>query len=91
LYTDLIAPRLGAPKVLEDPRPPRFAATLGAGFLTLATLALAGGLGVIAWTLALLVAVLAALASVSGLCIGCEVYLWLERARARSSNPLTGN
>lgn len=91
LYADLIAPRLGTPKVLEDPRPPRFAATLGAGFLTLASLALVGGLGFVAWTLALMVAVLAALASVSGLCIGCEVYLWLERARASSSDPLAGS
>lgn len=88
LYSEVVAPRLGPPTTVEDPRPPRFAATLGAGFLALSSLALIGGLGAIAWILALVVAVLAALASVSGLCIGCEVYLWLERAKAGSDNPL---
>lgn len=87
LYAEVVAPRLGPATTLEDPRPPRFAATLGAGFLVLASLALVGGLGAIAWILALIVAALAALASASGLCVGCEVYLWLERARA-GGNPL---
>ena len=36
-YAKVIRPRLGAPKELEDPRPPRFAATVGTGFLAAAS------------------------------------------------------
>jgi uncharacterized membrane protein len=72
---------LKEPKHLEDPRPPRFAAALGTVFLTLSTLAFVGGNEVVAWGLALLVVVLAGLAATSGLCIGCELYLFVARRR----------
>jgi hypothetical protein len=68
LYADVIGPRLRPPAVLEDPRPPRFAAG-------------APGLG---WALALVVAVLAGVAATTGLCVGCELYvLWARRRGVR--------
>jgi hypothetical protein len=81
LYGEVLRPRLGPPKHLEDPRPPRFAAAVGTVFLALSTLAFALDAQVVAWALALMVAVLAGLAATSGLCIGCELYLLFARRR----------
>lgn len=79
IYRDLIQPRLGPPTEVEDPRPPRFAAAIGTAFLAVATLALATGVPGLADALALAVAGLAALAAVTGLCIGCEAYVWWRK------------
>lgn len=81
LYADVIRPRLSAPGHLEDPRPPRFAALLGTLFLGASTGFLLAGLPLVAWTLALLVAALAALAAVTGICLGCEAWLFVARRR----------
>lgn len=82
LYRDVIKPRLGPPAEIEDPRPPRFAATVGTVFLAAATLALAADVPGVADALALVVAALAALAAVTGLCVGCEVYVWIKKRTA---------
>jgi hypothetical protein len=81
LYVEVVKPRLAPPAELEDPRPPRFAAAIGVGFLTAATLAFAAGAGALGWVLALIVAALAGLAAVTGICVGCEVYVLLARWR----------
>lgn len=77
----VIRPRLAAPSELEDPRPPRFAAVVGVIFLTAASVAFAAGSDVLGWTLGLIVAALAALAAISGICVGCEMYVLLIRLR----------
>ncbi len=79
LYAEAIKPRLAPPRELEDPRPPRFAAAVGVVFLVGATLAFALGAAVVGWVLALIVAALAALAAVTGICVGCEIYLAFAR------------
>lgn len=61
------------------PPPWRFAALLSALLLGLGTLALAYGQRGIAWGFALPVAGLGALASVGGLCIGCQLYARVAR------------
>ena len=81
LYAYVIRPRLGPPAELEDPRPPRFAATVGAVVLAASTVAFLVGAGLVGWMLALLVAFLAGLAASTGICVGCEVYLFLARRR----------
>lgn len=81
LYATAIKPRLSPPKELEDPRPPRFAATVGVIFLGGATIAFLAGATVVGWVLSLIVAVLAALSAVSGICVGCEIYLIFARRR----------
>jgi hypothetical protein len=81
LYADAIRPRLSAPSELEDPRPPRFAAAVGVAFLTAATVAFVAGASAAGWALALIVAALAGLAATTGICVGCEVYLFLARRR----------
>lgn len=80
-YQEVVRPRLAPPAELEDPRPPRFAASVGVGFLSASTLAFLVGAPVVGWTLALVVAALAALAAVTGLCVGCEMYVLFVRLR----------
>lgn len=81
VYRRLVRPRLGPPRRLEDPRPPRFAAAFGAVVLSVATIAFLAGLGVVGWVLTLVVAVLAGLAVATGICVGCEVWMFLARRR----------
>lgn len=91
LYRVAIQPRLAPPSEWEDPRPPRFAQGVGlavtaAGIL----LHLAGVPGAMA--IAAGAAFVAAfLNAVFGLCLGCELYLLLQRigivGRARPAGP----
>ena len=81
LYAEAIKPRLAAPRELEDPRPPRFAAAVGVLFLAGATISFAAGAVGLGWVLALIVAALAGLAAVTGICVGCEIYLVVARRR----------
>lgn len=81
LYAELIRPRLGPPADLEDPRPPRFAAAVGTAFLAAASVAFALGSPGWGWGLSLVVAALAGLAATTGLCVGCEIWLFAARRR----------
>ena len=68
--------RFGPPKELEEPWPPRFANLLGFVFLTIASIAFyVFDSSVVAWGLGLLVAALALLAAITGLCVGCEFFV----------------
>ncbi|MGH9286438.1 MAG: DUF4395 domain-containing protein, partial [Acidimicrobiales bacterium] len=68
LYAEAVRPRLAPPSSLEDPRPPRFAAAVGVGFLGAAVVAFVAGAGGLGWALALVVAALAGLSAVTGIC-----------------------
>lgn len=79
LFRRLVQPRLGAPTALEDPRPPRFAQGVG---LLVTTIGLVLHLAGVPWALpiaAALAFVAAFLNAVSGLCLGCQLYLLLQR------------
>jgi hypothetical protein len=80
-YAVVIRPRLGPPSELEDPRPPRFAAAVGVVVLSGATLAFVLGADTVGWVLVTLVALLAGVSAVTGLCVGCELYVWAVRLR----------
>lgn len=80
-YAQVVRPRLGPPAHLEDPRPPRFAATVGVVFLVAATASFACGADALGWTLSLIVAALAGLAATTGLCVGCEIWLAVAKRR----------
>ncbi|MCX6509267.1 MAG: DUF4395 family protein [Actinobacteria bacterium] len=80
-YASVIKPRLKPPHELEDPRPPRFAASVGVLFLSSSTIAFLAGASTLGWTLALIVAALAAAAATTGLCVGCEMYVLFVRIR----------
>ncbi len=79
IYFEVVQPRLGEGP-LEDSRAPRFANIIGAVFLNAAAVASALGLGTLGAVLGGTVALLASVAVVSGLCVGCEVYKLLARA-----------
>ena len=81
LYADVVKPRLAPPAALEDPRPPRFSAAMGVVVLTLSGLAFLAGSAGVGWALALLVAALAGLSATTGICVGCEIYLFAARRR----------
>jgi Domain of unknown function (DUF4395) len=80
LYFEVIQPRFGEGPI-EDSRPPRFANVVGVVFLGAATVAFLVGVPTLGWTLTLIVAALALLAAVTGLCTGCEVYKLSARLR----------
>ena len=80
LWFDVLQPRLGE-GAIEDARVPRFANVIGAVFLTASSVLLYTGYSTLGWALALIVAALALLATVTGLCVGCELYMLLARAR----------
>ena len=89
LFRTLVRPRLAPPAHLEDPRPPRFAQSVG---LVFALVGLAGYLsgvtvlGAVATGLALVAALLNA---VFGFCLGCELYLLGRRLAGPASKQQT--
>ncbi len=83
LFKTLVRPRLGAPHDLEDPRPPRFAQAVGLGFAVVGLLGFAAGLTVVALVATGFALAAALLNAIFGFCLGCEIYLLLQRATAR--------
>jgi len=90
IFRRWVRPRLAPPAELEDPRPPRFAQGVGLA-VTLAGLVL-GLLGVaVAVPVAAAVALVAAFLNAAfDLCLGCELYLVLQRLRPGGSAPSAG-
>jgi cytochrome c biogenesis protein CcdA len=72
-YFELVQPRFGEGP-LEDARPPRFANLVGVVVLGAASVAFATGWDAAGAVLGAIVAALALLAAVTGLCAGCEAY-----------------
>jgi len=81
-YFELVQPRLGEGP-LEDSRPPRAANVVGLCVLGAASAAYAAGADTLGLGLGALVAALALLAAVTGLCTGCEAYKLACRLRGR--------
>ena len=80
LYRAVVQPRLKPATELEDPRPPRFAQGVG---LFVVTIGLILHLAGVPWALPIAAAmafVAAFLNAVFGLCLGCQLYLVLQRA-----------
>lgn len=77
--------RLSIPVEPEEEPPPRFAQTLGFAVSGVASLLFIPGWNAAAWTLALLVALLQGLLAATGLCIGCEIYLYAQRFKTREA------
>ncbi|WP_106813579.1 DUF4395 domain-containing protein [Microbacterium timonense] len=80
LYRRVVAPRLAPPKEREDPRPPRFAQGVG---LFVVSVGLVLHLCGVPWALVVAAAaafVAAFLNAAFGLCLGCQLYLVLQRA-----------
>jgi len=70
---------LGSNVHVEDPMPHRFAQAVGATFLLAATAALLAGAPTVGWTLTLIVTALAFINLTVQFCVGCFMYLQLDR------------
>ena len=79
LATQVIAPRLGEPKLVPGP-PKRFAQALGVFITGAATVATAVGVFGLAQILLGLIIVAAGLESIFAFCIGCRIFAGLMRA-----------
>lgn len=79
-YFEVIQPRFGEGP-LEDSRAPRFANIIGAVFLLSASVAWAVGFPMVGTVLGGIVASLATLAVLTGLCVGCEAYKAIAKLR----------
>ena len=79
IFKKFVRPRLAAPKELEDPRPPKFAQLIG--FIVAATGLVLGALsvpyGVAGAAAAAFVA--AFLNAAFAYCLGCQIYIGLQR------------
>ncbi|SFS01571.1 protein of unknown function [Microbacterium sp. cf046] len=79
LFRSLVQPRLSPPTDFEDPRPPRFAQGVG---LFVVSIGLVLHLIGVPWALTIAAAaafVAAFLNAVFGVCLGCQLYLLLQR------------
>lgn len=76
---------LGPPPATEPEGPPRFAQACGLAVTTIALLAFAlGGTGsLVGWIAVGIVLALSTLLALTGVCVGCELYLVGQRLRAR--------
>jgi len=87
LYRRVVQPRLAPPTEFEDPRPPRFAQGVGL-FVTGIGLVLHLAGVPLALPLAAAMAFVAAfLNAVFGLCLGCQLYLVLQRVGLIGRGP----
>jgi len=80
MFRRAVRPRLAPPAELEDPRPPRFAQGVGLVVVTVGILLHLFG---VPWALPIATAaafVAAFLNAAFGLCLGCQLYLLLQRA-----------
>lgn len=91
LFARLVRPRIGPPAEREDARPPRFAQVVGFTFAAIALLGFVSGLttlGLVATGFALAAALLNA---TTGFCLGCELYLLIQRLTHRDAVPQKGS
>lgn len=87
VYRRFVQPRLAAPTELEDPRPPRFAQGIGFALTTIGVLLDLLG---VPWALPIAVALAlmaAFLNAVFGLCLGCRLYVLMQRAGLVGRRP----
>ncbi|NHC23858.1 DUF4395 domain-containing protein [Nocardioides sp. IC4_145] len=81
LFRRLVRPRLSPPVEFEDPRPPQFAQGVGLAFTAVAFVGFLAGATVIGQVATGLALAAALLNAVFRLCLGCELYLLLQRLR----------
>ena len=82
IYARVVKPRLSGPVPLEDAAPPRFAQAVGFGFAAVAVLGVVVGSSAVFTVAASFALAAAFLNAVFALCLGCEMFLLLQRLRA---------
>ncbi|MGD9961730.1 DUF4395 domain-containing protein [Nocardioides sp.] len=84
-YRNLLRPRLGPPAELEDPEPPRFAQAVGLTFALVGLVGFLAGVSIVGLVATGFALAAALLNAVFGLCLGCELYLLIQRVRPVTS------
>jgi len=89
LYRGLIRPRLGPPGQTEAEAPPRFAQAVGAAFALAGVIGFATGAAVVGSVFTALALAAAFLNAAFEFCLGCQVYLFIQRIRLseRTAGP----
>lgn len=88
VFKRFVRPRLAAPTELEDPRPPRFAQTVGLAFAITGLLGLALHVSALFYVAVGFALVAALLNAVFNVCLGCEVYLLGRRLAGKPLAPV---
>jgi hypothetical protein len=81
VYRRLIRPRLGPPSRTEAEAPPRFAQVVGAVFALAGVIGFAAGAAVVGIAFTALALAAAFLNAAFDFCLGCQVYLFIQRIR----------
>lgn len=81
VYRYLVRPRLGRPAYTEAEAPPRFAQAVGAAFAVGGLAGFAAGSVTAAIVLSALALAAAFLNAAFNFCLGCQVYLFIQRIR----------
>ena len=84
-FKKFVRPRLAAPTELEDSRPPQFAQAVGLGFALLGTVGWILGSPVLFYVALGAAFAAAFLNAAFNYCLGCEMYLLLQRTRSGAS------
>lgn len=88
VYREYIRPRLGPPAELEDEAPPRFAQQVGLVFVLVALVGLALSAPIVAQVATALALAAAFLNAAFNFCLGCEIYLLVQRVRSRRAKAV---
>ncbi len=81
VYRYLVRPRLGPPSKTEAEAPPRFAQGVGLVFAGIGAIGFAAGVPVVGIAFAALALAAAFLNAAFDLCLGCHMYLFMQRMR----------
>lgn len=87
IFRWLVRPRLSAPKEMEDALPPQFAQAVGLAFALIALVCTMFSWTMGVWIFAGFALFAAALNAVFGFCLGCEIYLRIQRFIPDSAIP----
>ncbi len=79
IFARAIWPRIGAPKGLEDARPPRFAQFVGFVLTAVALVSFVVGVDVAGYVCTALAFGATAVNAATGLCLGCKLYVLIRR------------
>ena len=81
LYRFAVRPRLGPPAAMEAEAPPRFAQGVGLAFAVIGVIGYATGLAPLGMAAAAAALAAAFLNAAFGFCLGCEMYVLIQRVR----------
>lgn len=81
LYRILVRPRLGPPAELEAAAPPRFAQGVGLAFAVIGVIGYLAGVAPLGMAAAAAALAAAFLNAAFGFCLGCEMYVLIQRVR----------